>query len=185
MRRNLFSKTIARNCYPIDQSGFTLIELVMVIVLIGVLSVGASSLFSSKDAYVDYLAKERLLSLGLLAQQLSLGVSAQELVIPGSATPPLGNPSEIRISRTAGGAISFTLLKHQQTVQTYNLEAPLPAIAVDGSALSAGSTVTLAWDQTASMTDAANHSVTITGASTFRVCVSASGYTYESAAVCP
>lgn len=167
------------------QSGFTLIELVMVIVLIGVLSVGASSLFSSKDAYVDYLAKERLLSLGLLAQQLSLGVSAQEVVIPGSATPPLGNPSEIRISRAVGGAISFTLLKHQQTVQTYMLEAPLPTISVDGSLLNVGSSVTLAWDQNASMTDAANHNVTIAGDNTYRVCVSASGYVYESAAVCP
>ena len=55
---------ILSNKLPIrtSQHGFTLVELVMVIVLIGVLSVGAQSLFSSKDAYVDYVACCFLLS---------------------------------------------------------------------------------------------------------------------------
>jgi len=157
----------------------------MVIVLIGILSVGANSLFSSKDSYVDYLAKERLLTLGLLAQQLALGVSAQEVVIPGSATPPVGDPADIQISRAVGGELSFTLRKHQQTVQTYQLETPLPTISIDGALLAAGSTVSLAWDQSASMTDAANHDVTIAGSQTYRICFSSSGFVYQASGVCP
>lgn len=177
---------ISRPCPDINrQKGFTLIELVMVIILLGLLSFGASSLFSSKDAYVDYLAKERLLTMGLLAQQLALGVSAQEVQIPGATAPPAGDPAEIQISRSAGGEITFTLLKHQQTVQTYDLESPLPSIAFDGVALSAGTSATIAWDQNANMDDESNHSLVMTGASTFRICFSSSGYVYESTGVCP
>ncbi len=167
------------------QQGFTLIELVMVIVLIGILSVGANSLFSSKEGYVDYIAKERLLSLGLLAQQLALGVRAQELPIPGSATPPVGEPAEIQISRAVGGGLNFSLFKHQQSVQSYQLQKPLPTISIDGVALAAGSTVTLSWDQRASMSDGLNHRVNIAGTSTFRICFSSSGYVYEASGVCP
>ena len=178
-------RTIKKNSKYTYQKGFTLIELVMVIVLIGVLSVGARSLFSSKDAYVDYLAKERLLSMGLLAQQFALGVSAQEVAIPGSTPAPPGDPADIQISRTVDGDLSFTLRKHNAEVQRYQLEQPLPSISVDGVALAVGSTVTLVWNQSADMDDGNNHKVTIAGASTFRVCFSASGFTYETAGVCP
>ncbi|KZZ41521.1 hypothetical protein A3755_23355, partial [Oleiphilus sp. HI0085] len=178
--RFLSNKIIANYSKQTNQHGFTLIELVMVIVLIGVLSVGANSLFSSKDSYADYLAKERLLSLGLLAQQLALGVSAQEVQIAGAAPIPSGDPAEIQFIRTAGGDLHFTLLKHQQSVQTYQLETPLPTISIDGLALALGATVSLAWDQTASMDDAANHNVTIVGTKTHRICFSSSGFVYES-----
>jgi prepilin-type N-terminal cleavage/methylation domain-containing protein len=170
---------------PRKQAGFTLIELVMVIVLIGVLSYGASSLFASKDRYVDYLAKERLLSLGLLAQQLALGMSAQEVSIPGSATPPSGDPAEIQIARSAGGDITFSLFKHQQAVRNYLLETPVPAVSVDGVSLSAGSSVSLAWDQAGNIDDGTNHNVTISGASAFYICFSSSGFVYENSGVCP
>ena len=168
-----------------QQAGFTLIELVMVIVLIGILSIGAGSLFSSKDAYVDYLAKERLLSLGLLAQQIALGVSAKEVITPSSATPPVGDPAALTISKAAGGAIEYTLVKHQITVQTYQVDTPWPSYVIDGVALSAGNSVTLSWDMSANMKDATNHRVSIVGDQSFYVCFSSSGYVYQSQAVCP
>ena len=59
-----------------SQSGFTLIELVMVIVLIGILSYGAASLYSSRDGFAGFIAKDQLIASGLLAQQVAMGMSA-------------------------------------------------------------------------------------------------------------
>jgi prepilin-type N-terminal cleavage/methylation domain-containing protein len=167
------------------QLGFTLIELVMVIVLIGLLSFGASSLFSSKGTYVEYLAKERLLSLGLLAQQVALGVSAPAMPVPVSPPIVLPDPAAITITRSVSDDLTISLQKLGQTFQTFTLDTSVPIPAINGVALASGSARVFTWDRNANMKDGLNQEVRFTGDTTYRVCFSASGYVYESAVACP
>lgn len=55
-----------------QSSGFTLVELVMVIILIGVLSVLGVGLFANRSAFSPLLATQQLESAVLLAQQAGL-----------------------------------------------------------------------------------------------------------------
>jgi prepilin-type N-terminal cleavage/methylation domain-containing protein len=156
-----------------SQQGFTLIELVMVIVLIGILSYGATSLFASKSTYAEFLAKEQLIAQGLLAQQVALGMSATV------------NPVSLIISRDAAGQTSFSLNKAGQTALLERLDPALASPLIDGAALVNGSSVTFTWNSDAALADNANHEVRFVGDQTYRVCFSASGYVYESQAACP
>lgn len=57
-------------------SGFTLVELVMVIILIGVLSALGVGLFASRSAFSPLLATQQLAAATLLAQQAALAGNA-------------------------------------------------------------------------------------------------------------
>jgi MSHA pilin protein MshC len=61
------------------QQGFTLIELIMVIILLGVLSVFAMSRFSSGQAYSGTIIKNQFLASARLAQQTSLSRSSPNI----------------------------------------------------------------------------------------------------------
>ena len=92
-------------------SGFTLVELVMVIILIGVLSALGIGLFASRSAFSPLLATQQLASATLLAQQAALaGNEAGSLSVTQGMddfvfTVGLGTPleREFRISRNGTG----------------------------------------------------------------------------------
>lgn len=58
-----------------------MIELIMVMVVLGILSVSASSLFSSKSSYVTLIAKDQFISMSLLAQQAALAQQNTTIVL--------------------------------------------------------------------------------------------------------
>ena len=155
------------------QQGFTLIELVMVIVLLGILSYGATSLFASKSSYAEFLAKEQLISQGLLAQQVALGMSATV------------NPVSLVISRNAAGKTALSLNKAGQVALLENPDPALASPLIDGAALANGSSFTFTWNSEGELADNANHEVRFVGDQSHRVCFSASGYVYASQAACP
>jgi MSHA pilin protein MshC len=157
-----------------SQSGFTLIELVMVIVLIGILSYGAASLYSSRDSFAGFIAKDQLISSGLLAQQVAMGMSAT------------ANPVSLNVARSSDDVWVFTLTKAGVAKSIISSQdASGNSISVDGTVLTAGASQTFTWNSNASMNDGANHHVYFVGTNTFRVCFSASGYVYESQDLCP
>lgn len=69
-----------RGTIAIKMAGFTLVELVMVIMLIGVLSALSVGLFTSRSAYSPLLATQQLSSATLLAQQAALAGSPSNTV---------------------------------------------------------------------------------------------------------
>jgi prepilin-type N-terminal cleavage/methylation domain-containing protein len=157
-----------------QQSGFTLIELVMVIVLIGILSYGAASLYSSRDGFAGFIAQDQLIASGLLAQQVAMGMSAT------------ANPVNLKVERRASDDFwVFSLTKAGQNAVIFSQDSSGNSISVDGTTLTAGASQTFTWNSNASLSDGANHHVYFVGTNTFRVCFSASGYVYESQAACP
>lgn len=138
----------------------------MVIVLLGILSYGATGLFASRSSYSEYIAKEQLVSQGLLAQQIAFGMSATT------------DPVSLVLSRNASGKTSFSLNKTGQSALVEELDSNLNSPLIDGAALANGASVSFTWNSRAEMADNANHTVVFAGDKTFQVCFSASGYVY-------
>jgi len=149
----------------------------MVIVLIGILSYGAASLYSSRDGFAGFIAKDQLISSGLLAQQVAMGMSATTTT----------NPVSLKVERSSDDIWVFTLTKVGAGLLPVisSQDSSGSSISVDGTTLSPGASHTFTWNSDASLSDGANHHVHFVGSNTYRVCFSASGYVYQSQAACP
>lgn len=156
-----------------SQTGFTIIELIMVIVLIGILSVGARSLFFSRDSYAGFLARDQLVSAALLAQQQALGMSA------------VTDPVTLVVANT-GTDWTFTVTK-SGGVRSYlfTQESGASTLTVDGTALASGASQTFTWDGQGNMSNNTGHVFLFAGEYSWRACLSASGYAWASDGVCP
>jgi len=156
-----------------SETGFTLIELVMVIVLIGIMSYGAASLFASRDAYSGFIAKDQLISSALLAQQVALGMSA---------TP---NPVSLSVGIDGSDQWAFVLTKVGEPAITVTQDPSGSSLVIDGVTITTGSSQLFTWDSNANLSSGNNHEVRFVGDTTYRVCFSSAGYAYESTVACP
>ena len=159
------------------QTGFTLIELVMVIVIIGILSYGATSLYSSRDTYAGFIAKDQLISNGLLAQQVALGMSGVATIVTLEVAQGI-DPVDSKEKWI------FTLMKGAEAKVSMQ-ETSGGSLIIDGTTISTGSSQTFTWNTDGNLTDGANHAISFVNDNTYRVCISSSGYTYFSTTVCP
>ncbi|WP_028111452.1 type II secretion system protein [Ferrimonas kyonanensis] len=91
------------------QKGFTLIELVTIIVLVTILSVAALSRFLGADQFATYTARDQLLSELHYLQQLNLAGQNCQLNVNGNGfwlTATCGSPSKrARQERCDSGAV--------------------------------------------------------------------------------
>lgn len=163
---------LPRQHHP-SQTGFTIIELIMVIVLIGILSVGARSLFFSRDSYAGFLARDQLVSAALLAQQQALGMSA------------VNNPVTLVVANT-GTDWTFTVSK-SGALSSYlsTQESGASTLAIDGATLASGASQSFIWNGQGNMADDTGHEFRFSGEYDWYVCLSASGYAWASAGACP
>ena len=79
------------NMYMDRASGFTLLELVIVIVLVGVLAISASSRFATTSDYRLRITQENIISALSLAQQLAMAGHDSEFSITN------GSPQTFRV----------------------------------------------------------------------------------------
>lgn len=139
-----------------SQSGFTLVELVMVLILIGVLSALGIGLFASRSAFSPLLANQQLASATLLAQQAALaGNVANTLTVEQTS-------DEFRFVVGGGAnASAFT-------------------IAREGTSLAApgGLPFTLSFNAEGAPASGSNVQFTFTGDSTFQTCLISLGAVY-------
>lgn len=146
-------------------SGFTLVELVMVIILIGVLSALGVGLFASRSAFSPLLATQQLASATLLAQQAALaGNSANTLTIRQTGDDLIFSAasSQFTLSRS-GSTMAYSVADGPYT----NVPAGGLAVGFDG------------FGRVASPTARANIDFRITGDSTFNLCLSSLGAVYD------
>jgi len=141
-----------------SKRGFTIIELVMVIILIGVLSALGVGLFASRSAFSPLLATQQLASATLLAQQAALaGNSANTLTIERNA-------SDFRFIVGAGTS----------NARTFELPHEGANLTVAGNSLP----LTLVFGSTGAPATGANLQLTFSGESTFQTCLSSRGVVY-------
>jgi MSHA pilin protein MshC len=135
-----------------SSSGFTLVELVMVIILIGVLSALGVGLFARSSAFSPLLAAQQLESATLLAQQAALAGNTTQNTLTVTSTSSeflfaVGSREPFRID-SGGTSLSVTGATFPITFDHY------------GRPQTSGNT-------------------TFSGESTFRVCLSPLGAIYR------
>ncbi len=164
------------------ESGFTLIELVMVLVVIGILSVTAAGMFASRGDFASTLVKDQLLDKLRLTQQISLArqTGNLSLVIDESA-----GQWRLRVLDSAAAdsiLLSQTMDQNGTSIHTSNSNfsascASLPSVA-------GASPLTLNFDRRGNLNPAsANRRICVTGGNTYELCVSSAGYAYEGSCV--
>ncbi|WP_394133342.1 Tfp pilus assembly protein FimT/FimU [Marinobacter nauticus] len=146
---------IVDSSISVGQSGFTLVELVMVIILIGVLSALGVGLFARSSAFSPLLAAQQLESATLLAQQAALAGNTSQNTLTVTSTSDeflfaVGSREPFRID-SGGTSLSVTGATFPITFDYF------------GRPETSGNTVQF----------------TFSGESTFRVCLSPLGAIYR------
>ncbi|MCR8916418.1 type II secretion system protein [Marinobacter panjinensis] len=137
-------------------SGFTLVELVMVIILIGVLSALGVGLFAGRSAFSPLLATQQLASASLLAQQAALA----------------GNEASGFTVTQGPDDFVFTVGPGTSSERQFR-------IGRNGTSFSvAGATLPISFDDLGRPDTAGNVLFTFSGESTYQTCLSSLGAVY-------
>ena len=137
--------------------GFTLVELVMVIILIGVLSAVGVGLFASRSAFSPLLATQQLASATLLAQQAALA----------------GNPANTLTIEQNADKFRFIVGGGSGNPRTFELSREGASLSVAG-----GLPLTLVFAAKGAPTTGVSLQFTFSGDSRFRTCLSSLGAVY-------
>lgn len=151
-----------------SQRGFTLVELVMTLVIIGILSAATIGLFAGRSDFAPFLAKDVLISSSLLAQQRAL---ANQQAVPVTLT--VSQSSDGWRFDVMHGALSLgggKLLDRGGT-----------SLRVNGSTLADGGSAVLSYDSDGNL--GSDQCFEFLGPPEYDVCLSAAGFAYD--CVCP
>lgn len=140
--------------FPAVARGFTLVELVMVIILIGVLSVLGVGLFANRSAFSPLLAAQQLNSAALLARQAAMA---------GNAT------NAVTISE-GGGSFTFSV----GTIGSYSIPKEGTGLSVAG-----GLPLVIEFDNHGALASGSNLELSFVGDSRYDICVSSLGAVYS------
>lgn len=142
---------------PPHANGFTLVELVMVIILIGVLSALGIGLFAGRSAFSPLLATQQLASATLLAQQAALA----------------GNSANTLTIEQDGGDFRFTVGGGSPNPRVFELPREGTTLSVAG-----GLPLTLTFNANGAPTTGSNLDFSFSGDSTYQTCLSSLGAVY-------
>lgn len=155
----------------IKYQGFTLIELIMVIILLGVLSVFAVSRFPSKQPFSTVIINNQLLASARLAQQTSLSRASSAANITLTVSE---NSGEWNLAIASGGNTLF-LTQVEQGSESIRFGTSLT-----GSCSSlATAPFTVTFDGDGNRIPFQNLRVCVDSDTDLELCISPSGYAYE------
>jgi MSHA pilin protein MshC len=140
------------------ESGFTLVELIMVIILIGVLSALGIGLFASRSAFSPLLATQQLASATLLAQQAALA----------------GNPANTLTIERDSNVFRFVVGSGTGNERTFEVAHEGATLAVAGNTLP----LTVTFNTKGAPSAGNNMQFSFSGESTFQTCLSSLGAVY-------
>lgn len=153
------------------QQGFTLIELVTVIILLGILSAFAMSRFPSSQGYSTTIIKNQFLASARLAQQTSLSRASSS----ANVTLTVSESSDDWILVVAGGSgssYSATIDQGSEKIRSgTNFTGACSALS--------SSPFTVTFDGDGNRVPFENLRVCIDSTTDLELCISPSGYTYE------
>lgn len=155
-----------------------MVELVMVIVVMGIIGVASTSLFSSRDSYAIAMTRDNLMSVLLLSQKTALASSA--VSNPVTLTVSLDNSGSEPEWRFLVNKVGYTNAVIDQRISQANV-----TISFNGNTVDTSNPASLTWDSLGDLNSGSNQTITLVGARTVTICLSAGGYAYLSAAGCP
>ncbi|MBQ0732465.1 MAG: type II secretion system protein [Oleispira antarctica] len=154
-----------------SQQGFTLIELITVIILLGILSAFAISRFPSSQSYSTTIIKNQFIASARLAQQTSLARSSTT----SNVTLSISEVSEEWNLVIAGaGGDSYTA-----KVDKGNEQIRFGTNLVSACSALTASPLTLVFDGDGNRIPRQNLRVCIDSDIDYELCISPSGYAYE------
>ncbi|MBU6952852.1 prepilin-type N-terminal cleavage/methylation domain-containing protein [Hahella sp. HN01] len=154
-------------------SGFTMIEMIMVMILLGILSVTAISLFATRDAYSARVVADQILSQARLAEQIALGrraASTTTLTLSLSGSDFSGVVAQGGYVSQRDVDASGVSINWSQSATTSCAGSALPATITfnqDGDVINPATSGTT------------NTLICVSGDTVYPICVTTLGYAYE------
>lgn len=141
-----------------SSSGFTLVELVMVLILIGIISSLGVGLFAGRSAFSPLLASQQLSSATLLAQQAALARN---------------EAASMTVAQTSS-AFQFMVGAGTASSRSFEIDREGTALSVSAGGLP----LTVPFDELGKPTGGSNIQFVFTGESSYSVCLSSLGAVY-------
>jgi MSHA pilin protein MshC len=168
------------------QGGFTLLELIVVMVIIGILAVFVVPKFSGASGYSEYTYQNRLVSvlrnMQIRAMQDSRPLFCHRISFVNTNTeiafgPASSNYASGNESGTCASSIDYNSPAYLRTSATEIIEASVSMTAVDGSTIvGAIDFDSFGAPKTAISNCSAGCTVTFTGVTTAPVCIESEGF---------
>lgn len=158
-----------------QQQGFTLIELITVIILLGILSAFAISRFPSSQSYSTHIISNQFIASVRLAQQTALSRSSVDI-------NNITDYTQLIISEISGNwnlAISAGAQNYTAQVERGSEQVRFGTDLVAACSTLTAAPLTLTFDGEGSRVPAQHLRVCIDSTANVEFCVSPSGYVYE------
>ncbi len=161
--------------------GFTLIELVSVIIILGILSVSAVGLFADKEGFRAAAVKNQLISSLRLTQQLALSRQNLSTATPVSlAISQSGDNWQFNLwdsDPSGAGNTPYATAEAERGNVTLRFSTTDYASACSSLAQSASYSVN--FDGDGNLMGSSPLRICVVGQSTFQICISGLGFPYE------
>ncbi|WP_430461583.1 type II secretion system protein [Thalassolituus sp. LLYu03] len=144
--------------------GFTLVELIMVILLIGILSAAGMSLFARSDAFSALAARDRMMAMGLVAQKRALANSGA------------GGAVTFTVAQSSSSFV-FSVLQNSVLLASDAISRSGLSLSLDGSAMVDGQTETISF--AADGSTGANRQWLFSGSQSRAFCQTSTGFLHD------